>query len=186
MNKMGELDEIKRKIDGIREDHKAILKGQEEQRDKTSLFKIFEKDVIRKDFKYKWTARSGLEVKPSWKDLRSSMACDLLKKGWSRDEINARLGHRPSSRIIDRYINYLAIDRKKPKKKIYEGNIEKLEAELSMHKEISKLQNRRIERQQKEMEEIKKEIKRRMDELIISTSYVTPPILLLWVFMCYF
>ncbi len=36
--------------------------------------------------------------KVTLKDLRSSMACDLLSKGWTTDEVNQRLGHRPSSR----------------------------------------------------------------------------------------
>ena len=93
--------------------------------------------------------------KVTWKDLRSSMACDLLKKDWSRDEVNARLGHKPSSRIIDRYINYLALDRKKPKKKIYESNLRKIEAELESSKEFSKLQSQRLEKQnQKYIEEL--------------------------------
>ncbi len=82
--------------------------------------------------------------KVTWKDLRSSMACDLLKKEWTRDEVNARLGHKPSSRIIDRYINYLALDRKKPKKKVYESNMRKMEEELKETKEISKLQAQRL------------------------------------------
>jgi len=65
------------------------------------------------------------------KDLRSSMACDLLAKGWSRDEVNARLGHAPSSKEIDRYINYLAIDRVKPKRKLQEHQAGKLMVELA-------------------------------------------------------
>jgi integrase len=60
------------------------------------------------------------------KDLRSSMACDLLSKGWSRDEVNARLGHSPSSKEIDRYVNYLAIDRTRPKRKLHEHQIDKV------------------------------------------------------------
>jgi hypothetical protein len=64
------------------------------------------------------------------KDLRSSMACDLLSKGWSRDEVNARLGHTPSSGEIDRYINYLAIDRSKPKRKLEQFEIAKVIDEL--------------------------------------------------------
>jgi len=91
----------------------------------------------------------------TWKDLRSSMACDLLKKGWTNDEVNSRLGHRPSSRIIDRYINYLALDRKKSKKKIYEGSLIKVEMELSKQKEYNKLQALRMENLQKENEHMR-------------------------------
>lgn len=56
----------------------------------------------------------------TWKDLRSGMACDLLSKGWTRDEVNARLGHKPSSGEIDRYLNFLALDRRRPKQKLAE------------------------------------------------------------------
>lgn len=67
--------------------------------------------------------RSGIICEPvgdrvTWKDLRSGMACDLLSKGWTRDEVNARLGHKPSSDEIDKYINFLAIDRRGPKQKV--------------------------------------------------------------------
>lgn len=69
--------------------------------------------------------RSGVTCEPTgdrvtWKDLRSGMACDLLSKGWTRDEVNARLGHAPSSSEIDKYINFLAIDQRKPKRKVTE------------------------------------------------------------------
>ena len=94
--------------------------------------------------------------KVTWKDLRSSMACDLLKKGWSRDECNARLGHRPSSRIIDAYINYLSLDRRKPQKKVYESNLKKIEMDLEKQKETNKLQGLRIENIMKEQEDEKR------------------------------
>jgi hypothetical protein len=64
------------------------------------------------------------------KDLRSSMACDLLSKGWSRDEVNARLGHVPSSKEIDRYINYLAIDKARPKRKLQQFETARLVEEI--------------------------------------------------------
>ena len=73
------------------------------------------------------------------------MACDLLAKGWNTDEVNARLGHRPSSREIDRYVTFLAIDKQQPKKKILDHNFAKLQAELEESREREKLQARRIE-----------------------------------------
>ena len=59
----------------------------------------------------------------TWKDFRSSMTCDLGKKGWHRDELNARLGHKPSSVEIDKYLNFLALDRHKPKEKLYNHDL---------------------------------------------------------------
>lgn len=51
--------------------------------------------------------------KPSWKDLRSGMACHLLELGWHAEDINLRLGHSPLSRHLDVYINYLSVNRRK-------------------------------------------------------------------------
>jgi integrase len=80
---------------------------------------------------------SGQKV--TLKDLRSSMACDCLIKGYSLDEVNARLGHKPSSREIDKYINFLALDKRKPKKKVYESNINKLKGEIEELRSALKL-----------------------------------------------
>jgi len=87
--------------------------------------------------------------KTTFKDLRSGMACNLLKKGWNTDEVNARLGHRPSSEEIDKYINFLAIDRHTPKKKVHQFEMEKINEELQEVKRREKLQIQR----NKEMEE---------------------------------
>lgn len=94
----------------------------------------------------------------TWKDLRSSMACDLLKKNWSCDEVNARLGHKPSSSEIDKYVNFLALDRHKPKRKIYENNLSKIQGELEKTQQNEKLQSMRIERMQKDMDIMKESI----------------------------
>jgi integrase len=119
-------------------------------------------DEILFDFGARWAAKFlgaatkkvGARCLPggqpvTLKDLRSSMACDLLSKGWSRDEVNARLGHTPSSREIDKYINYLAIDRKQPKRKFEENLVAKLEERLKsaeagqirLSRELETLQN---------------------------------------------
>ncbi len=93
----------------------------------------------------------------TWKDLRSSMACDLLKKGWTVDEINARLGHTPASRVISRYVTYLSLDRRKPKAKVYQGNLKNLEMDLEKQKELNKLQLLRFENLKKEQDRMKEE-----------------------------
>jgi hypothetical protein len=53
-----------------------------------------------------------------WKDLRSGMACHLLRHGLTREQVNARLGHTPSSDTLDAYINFLALDRTGPKRRL--------------------------------------------------------------------
>ena len=90
--------------------------------------------------------------KVCWKDLRSSMACHLLKKGWSTDEIRARLGHAPSSKILDKYVNYLAIDRHAQKKKIHDSDIARFKHELEESKEREKLLGFRIMKLQEELQ----------------------------------
>lgn len=102
----------------------------------------------------------------TWKDLRSSMACDLLNKGWTTDEVNARLGHRPSSKEIDRYVTFLAIDKQTPKRKVYEHNISKMKADLDESKEREKLYDRRIKHLQSEVEEQRKDLDNIKQEII--------------------
>jgi hypothetical protein len=95
-------------------------------------------------------ARSaGVKCQPSgddvtWKDLRSGMACDLARKGWSRDEINKRLGHRPSSREIDKYLNYLAIDSHQPKVKSHQFEMANLQERLNQSTAREKLADQRL------------------------------------------
>ena len=105
--------------------------------------------------------RSGVKCIPNnekvtWKDLRSSMACDLLSKGYTSDEVNARLGHKPSSDDIDRYIDFLALDRHIPKKKVHQFEMEKLNEEMEDLKRREKIQIQRnddIAKQLKEFEQ---------------------------------
>jgi len=97
--------------------------------------------------------------KVTLKDLRSSMACHLLKEGWTTDEVNARLGHKPSSKEIDKYINFLALDKKKPKKKLHDNQITKLTAELEEMKSREKLYQQRQNHLQEDLDRLREESK---------------------------
>jgi len=108
----------------------------------------------------------------SWKDLRSGMACHLLKLGFTRDEINARLGHKPSSKVLDKYINYLAIDRHKPKSKLQMTSLEELQRDLKESRQREKLAGERLRRLEEQnsllgfkMESLKSDIRSVRDEL---------------------
>jgi hypothetical protein len=103
--------------------------------------------------------------KVSWKDLRSGMACDLLKKGWTTDEVNARLGHRPSSSEIDKYVNFLALDRRTPKKKIHKFEIEKLGFQMEEMKRNEKLNAKRYELKINEEREHRELIEKQMKDM---------------------
>lgn len=50
-------------------------------------------------------------IKP--KDFRSSCATFFISEGWTTDEVKARLGHKPSSTVIDRYANYKGLKMRK-------------------------------------------------------------------------
>lgn len=122
-----------------------------------------------KDIIYRAVERAKVKCLPNgekvtWKDLRSGMACDLLKKGWTTDEVNARLGHKPSSSEIDKYVNFLAIDRHRPKKKVQEFEMGKLQEELEELKRKDKLQAIRNESLNTEL----KQMQQQMAQMIAS------------------
>ena len=88
--------------------------------------------------------KTGVKCSPTgklatWKDLRSGMACHLLSMGWQPHEVNLRLGHTPNASTLNHYINHLAIDRHRPKRKLYESKMETLQEELRELKERERL-----------------------------------------------
>lgn len=89
--------------------------------------------------------------KPSWKNLRSGMACNLHLKGWSVEDINMRLGHYPTSRWFDSYVNYLAVNRKSAIKSHYDNSLQDVKNELDQSKQREKLTALRFERLKEEI-----------------------------------
>lgn len=115
-------------------------------------------------------AASGVTCEPkgdsvTWKDLRSGMACDLLAKGWSRDEVNARLGHKPSSQEIDAYINFLALDRRRPKHKVHEFQTGRLRSELDAARQREQLLARRSQELARQLDEQRDQMRRQMEAM---------------------
>ena len=103
----------------------------------------------------KCVSDDGKEYLPTPKDLRSGMACYLLKQGWTTDEIKGRLGHKPSSRVIDRYVSYLDLDGKKPKIKLQENLIVDFKKQIIEYKNKEKLSSERMQELQNEIKNIK-------------------------------
>jgi hypothetical protein len=97
----------------------------------------------------------GKEYLPTPKDLRSGMTCHLLSIGWSTDEIKGRLGHNPSSRVIDRYASYLALNGRKLKEKVRENVISKFEKQIDDYQQKERLSSDRILGLQNEIRNIK-------------------------------
>lgn len=104
-----------------------------------------------------------------WKDLRSGMACHLLKSGWTRDEVNARLGHSPSSKSLNAYINYLAIDRHRSKKRLFTTSLQEVQNDLEEARKREKLQAERMKRQQEEL----RALQIKVDEVLKSRGVMT-------------
>ena len=90
---------------------------------------------------------------PTFKDLRSSMCCYLLKEGWRIEEVNSRLGHSPNNlTMVSRYANYLALDKHKPKKKLLVNNIQVTKIALEESQKKVKLYEMRFKGQQDRIE----------------------------------
>ena len=100
-----------------------------------------------------------------WKDLRSGMACHLLRSGWSCDEVNARLGHAPHSKELDTYINFLAIDRGKPKKKLFDSSLNDLQMQLQETLRREKLTRMRLQHQENNNSIVSRELARTRSDL---------------------
>ncbi len=114
--------------------------------------------------------KTGVKViptseKPTWKDLRSGMACHLFTKGMSSDDINLRLGHKISSRELDVYVSYLASNKKMPKKQLFHSNLEEVQDELEEAKRREKLQGQRMDRQGQDLDETQSELKALQDKV---------------------
>lgn len=126
-----------------------------------------------KDFK-KAVLKTGIKCKPNGetptpKDLISSSVCNLLWLGWNIDEIKARKGHKPSSTAIDKYANYQAISSSKPKVKIYQNNLDKIQQEMERVKHQEKLKDIRLENQKEEIEQNKNKLEE-MEKMISMNS----------------
>jgi len=81
------------------------------------------------------------------------MACYLFSQGWHSDDINLRLGHSISSRELDVYLNYMAQNRKRAKKIMYNNNLEDVKDDLEEARRREKLLLNRFERQKREVED---------------------------------
>lgn len=157
--------------------HKAILKRSRTPRREYNLFpetlnlldkyledlksedKLFNFGLRQAEIMFdRAVTKSGIKLqngeRPTLKDTRSSMACYLLNSGWGTDDIKSRLGHKPSSNVLDCYTTYLALNKNKIRRKIYEGNIEELKAELETYKEKSIRESKKVEELQKSVKSL--------------------------------
>lgn len=80
------------------------------------------------------------------------MACHLLRNGWSTDEVNARLGHTPHSDALDAYINFLALDRDRPKHRMAQNAAMTLQAQVLEARRLASRTGERIEQAQADRE----------------------------------
>lgn len=98
-------------------------------------------------------------ITPTLKDVRSSSACNLLDMGWTYEEVNGRLGHKPSSKVLDRYITHKAINKRKQKNKVSEFQVKEVEKKLEQEKEKSLLRDKQLKDVKGELSRIKELLK---------------------------
>ncbi|MFH1607191.1 MAG: site-specific integrase [Nanoarchaeota archaeon] len=99
-----------------------------------------------------YSNRANIKVKPgnepiSPKDFRSSCATYFLKQEWTTDQVKGRLGHSPSSKEIDRYVNYFGLNQAsfiRKKKQIDFGNYKEKYAEITEELKHIRLENRKL------------------------------------------
>jgi len=103
---------------------------------------------------------------PTFKDLRSSMCCYLLKEGWRIEEINSRLGHRENNlSMVTRYANYLALNKRAAKKRLSDNNVMANKEALGESKNRERMYCMRIDEQEKQLQLLENE-KDQTNELI--------------------
>lgn len=93
--------------------------------------------------------------KPSWKDLRSGMACNLFVKGWSVEDLNLRLGHSPTSQWFNSYVNYLAVNKQRAKKEHNINSFNDLKEQFEEAKQREKAKSKDIDMLKTELDKQK-------------------------------
>jgi hypothetical protein len=71
------------------------------------------------------------------------------------DEVKGRMGHKPSSNVIDKYITYLALNKHKPKQRMYESDLKRYQEELKESRNRERRNEAWIENQKTEVRELK-------------------------------
>ncbi len=132
-----------------------------EKKPEDNLFE-FDKPALEKVWK-RAIAKTKIRCKPdgqipTLKDIRSGMACHLLEKDWTTDEIKSRLGHKPSSSVIDKYVNFKAKNKVKVRAKIRTYEVESLKQDIEEMKAREKLQNIRNDSMQEDIKLLKKQL----------------------------
>ena len=118
--------------------------------DNERLFNWTHRNVYK--FVRKYSRLTNVKTKPAnepvtLKDMRSSCATYFLLKGWTTDEIKARLGHAPSSRIIDKYVSYFGLNQARKirqSKELDLSNYKKLYDEMQEELKHIKMENQEI------------------------------------------
>ena len=110
--------------------------------------------------------------KPTLKDIRSSGACFLIDEDWTSDEIRSRLGQKPSSPVLNKYLNYKAIGKRKPIKKIYQSNLKKLQDEIEQLRQAQKLKDKRFDNMKKDFNIIKKVLRKKYKKEMEQEGFV--------------
>ncbi len=98
-------------------------------------------------------------------DFRRSSATYWLGRGISIDSIKKRLGHKPSSTVIDKYVNYLGLDEEMETKQIQEGNYKEMIDQAKETREKLIVLDQRLKERDKQMEDMQKATDKKMEHI---------------------
>lgn len=92
-------------------------------------------------------------------DFRKSCATYWLSKNVSIDAVRARLGHKPSSNAIDRYVSYLGLNEKQTVQQIQQGTYKEMTEKYKETKEQLIVMQENYKALQEQLNELQERIK---------------------------
>lgn len=109
------------------------------------------------------TENAGVVTKPKGEAmhphiLRKSATLHLLNAGYSVDQVKMMLGHKPSSKVIDVYLNYSGLDMKPIIDKVQSADVDKLRKELENTKMQMNAQQQLMDKMSSQMDLLRKQI----------------------------
>ena len=115
--------------------------------------------------------RAGVTTQPDAKPItphvfRKSGATHWLKRGFTIDQVKSRLGHKPSSRVIDLYVSYLGLDEEKSVEEIQTGDISEMTKKYNESQEQKIAQDERLKFLEEKLTKLEKDKELDLEKLL--------------------
>mgnify|MGYP003646219885 CR=1 FL=1 len=120
---------------------------------------------------YRLTEKTGVRCQPdnqlvTTHVFRKAGATHWLKRGFSIDQVKNRLGHKPSSRVIDLYVSYLGLDEDKSVEEIQTGDISEMTKKYNESQEQKIAQDERLKFLEEKLTKLEKDKELDLDKLL--------------------